>query len=139
MDNWLPPHAYVPGQTPRHPEGLFDASKGLAEPLEASPAFAHGLRFLEQGFFWEAHECLEPVWMAARENSGEKLLLQALIQLANARLKARMGRPKAEARLRAEAARLAQEAFGRGGALVLGLAQNDVAEMLEESDTGCAR
>lgn len=139
MDGWLPPRAYVPGQGPRHPEGLFDGLKGLAEPLEASPAFAHGLRFLEAGFFWEAHECLEPVWMAARENSGEKLLLQALIQLANARLKARMGRPRAEIRLRGEAARLAREAFGRVGPVLLGLTEKDAAQMLRESESRYAK
>ena len=25
--DWRPPHAYVPGQSPRHPEGLFDPIK----------------------------------------------------------------------------------------------------------------
>lgn len=101
----LPGHAYLPGQTPRHAEGSFDALRNTARPgmqpaeLAQTPAFRAGLLYLERGYFWEAHEVLEPVWMALPEGAPERHLLQALIQLANARLKARMRRPRAVARL----------------------------------------
>ncbi|MFW2541956.1 DUF309 domain-containing protein [Primorskyibacter sp. 2E107] len=137
--HWRPPHAYVPGQTRRHPEDLFDPLKQIAQPLERSPAFVHGLRMLREGYFWEAHECLEPVWMAAPANSGEKLMVQGVIQLANARLKAVMGKSNAEARLRAEARRLMSEAFARAGAPVLGLTEKDTAQMLQESTANYAK
>ena len=42
-----------------------------------------------------------PVWAALPQNSVERRLVQALIQIANAGLKARMGRTKAVARLAA--------------------------------------
>ena len=92
-----PSHAYVPGQTPRHPEGAFDAVRDTAQPgmsveaLAASEAFVTGLAYLDQGYFWEAHELLEPVWMACPQNSAEQVFVRGVIQRANARLKERMG------------------------------------------------
>ena len=67
--------------------------------LAQSKAFCTGLFYLQRGYFWEAHELFEPVWMALEEGSEERCLLQALIQLANAQLKLRMHRPKAASRL----------------------------------------
>jgi len=100
-----PSHAYIPGQTPRHPDGSFDLLRATAQPgmsvdaLAASPAFKTGLTYLDTGFFWEAHEVFEPVWMALPNPSPERSLVQALIQLANGHLKLRMSRPKAALRL----------------------------------------
>ncbi len=102
----LPPHAYVPGQTARHPEGAFDAWRGTAragmgaEELAQCRAWQAGWAFLEAGYFWEAHEVLEPVWMALPEGTTERRFVQAVIQAANAALKNRMNRPRAVARLR---------------------------------------
>ena len=62
-------------------------------------AFQAGLELLEAGFYWEAHEVLEPVWMNARANTPERHFVQALIQLANAALKLLMQRPGAATRL----------------------------------------
>ena len=101
----MPEHAYVPGLTARHAEGRFKpicatAQKGMSPgQLAQSEAFCKGLFFLRCGYFWEAHELFEPVWMALEEGSDERRLLQALIQLANAQLKLRMHRPKAASRL----------------------------------------
>ena len=101
----LPEHAYVPGQTARHAEGRFapicaTAQLGMSTAqLAQSEAFCKGLVFLRCGYFWEAHELFEPVWMALEEGSDERHLLQALIQLANAQLKLKMQRPKAAKRL----------------------------------------
>ena len=101
----LPGHAYVPGQTPRHAEGAFDdlrrtvrAGMSLAE-MEDCPAWVAGWQFMDAGYFWEAHEVLEPVWMALPEWSVERRFVQAAIQAANAGLKARMDRPAAVRRL----------------------------------------
>lgn len=122
----LPGHAYIPGRTARHPEGRFDALRGgaLCPTLSATagrnPAFQSGLDFLEAGYFWEAHEVLEPVWMNAPANAPERFLVQALIQLANAALKHRMGRPNASRRLCAMAAGLLDRS-GPPGASVMGL------------------
>ena len=101
----LPGHVYVPGQTPRHPEGWFDPIRRSARPgmsvaaLGRSQAMQAGLVYLEAGYFWESHEVLEAVWLALPEDAPERQVVQALIQLANARLKLLMGRPKATLRL----------------------------------------
>ena len=101
----LPDRAYVPGITQRHTQGSFDPLRETVHPgmepdeLQQSRAFRAGLRYLETGFFWECHEVLEAVWMAAPDGSSEKEMVQALIQLANARLKIVMKRPRAALRL----------------------------------------
>lgn len=101
----LPPYAYVPGQNERHAENAFEPLRRTAEQgldvaqLARSDAFCAGLQFFHAGFHWEAHEVLEPVWMALPEGGLERRFVQGLIQLANGRLKLRMGRPKAVLRL----------------------------------------
>ena len=101
----LPEHAYVPGQTPRHTEGRFAPICATARQhmsptqLAQSEAFCTGLYYFRSGYFWEAHELFEPVWMALEEGSDDRRFLQALIQLANAQLKIKMQRPKAAKRL----------------------------------------
>ena len=100
-----PDHIYIPSVTERHAEDTFEAicdTAGLnssVDELAHSSAFKHGLMYLEEGYFWEAHEVLEPVWMALAPNSEERRFVQGLIQLANASLKLKMQRPKAVARL----------------------------------------
>jgi len=123
-----PPHAYVPGRTPRHPEGAFDAIRGSVtegmapEALPATAAWRTGLRWLEEGYYWEAHEVLEPVWMAAPPNAPERHMVQAVIQAANARLKRRMERPRAAERLEARVAALLRECALSGRDRVMGIA-----------------
>lgn len=101
----LPSHAYVPGKTPRHdPEVFADLGETVhvgmtPSELAASGAWLAGRKFMANGFFWEAHEAFEPVWMAANPNSIERFFVQALIQLSNAALKAKMGRQNAAFRL----------------------------------------
>ncbi|MCV3271755.1 DUF309 domain-containing protein [Roseobacter sinensis] len=100
-----PPHAYVPGRTARHPEGWFDHIKASAQDtatpdaLRHTAAFRTGLAYLGAGYFWECHEVLEAIWLRTPDPSPERELVQALIQLANARLKLAMRRPKAAGRL----------------------------------------
>lgn len=111
MTYLTPTHAYVPGQSERHPEDAFASVCETAAPgmtvdaLAECAAFKHGLHYLEQGYFWEAHEVLEPVWMALPDGDARRFT-QGLIQLANALLKARMDRPKAALRLCAMAREL---------------------------------
>ena len=100
----LPPYAHIPGVNPRHPEGWFDPISDTAQAgmsvaaLTECAAFQSGLRYLKAEYYWEAHEVFEPVWMALSPGD-EKQVLQALIQLANGKLKLQMGRPKAALRL----------------------------------------
>lgn len=100
-----PPHAHVPGRTPRHPENAFAAlhasvRSGLdAAELARCDAWAAGWQFFDDGFFWEAHEVWEPVWMALTDGTDDRQMAQAAIQTANAALKLRMERPRAVLRL----------------------------------------
>lgn len=113
----MPPHAYVPGESARHAEGAFDA-------LRADPetAWRAGCHYLAEGYFWEAHEMLEAVWMAQPQGSAERRVVQALIQVANAGLKARMGRPRAVERLWA----LAEAGFANERGVVFGVSVGSV-------------
>ncbi|MFY0634129.1 MAG: DUF309 domain-containing protein [Vannielia sp.] len=104
-----PEYAYVPGQTPRHPEGAFDALRDTVDPEPMqSQALRTGLDWIDAGYFWEAHEVLEPVWLVLPDGP-DRTGIQALIQLANAGLKQRMQRPEAALRLCGIAARLIEE------------------------------
>lgn len=131
---WRPPHAYVPGQTPRHAEDLFDDFKYSGETptaaeIEDAVAWRMGLALLADGYFWECHEVLESAWLAAAPNSAERTLTQGVIQLANAALKQRMGQPRAAQRLTAISDKLVAEAFGRNSTRLLGLSRDELGEM----------
>jgi len=80
------------------------------------PALRHGLALNDAGFFWECHEILEAVWMAAPQGGRDRILLRACIQIANANLKSKMQRAAAAARLDAEAVALLDEVQARGPA-----------------------
>lgn len=120
MSHPLPAHKHIPGVNARHPEDAFDWIRIQAAAEAGNAAWEYGLRLLREGFYWEAHEVLEPVWMAASPNSAEKAMAQAVIQLANAALKLEMDKPKAAARLAGIVEALAVEA-ARGGEVVLGV------------------
>lgn len=100
-----PDYAHIPGETPRHPDWLFDPIRASVTPgmteaeLAGSLAFNTGLAYLEEGYFWEAHEVLEPVWMACPPETPARHCAQALIQIANAALKQSMGRENAVKRI----------------------------------------
>ena len=132
-DIW-PTHAYVPGKTPRHKEGAFDsiretAQEGLSpDELAECAAFRIGLRYLDAGFYWEAHELFEPVWMVLPDPGHERQFVQGLIQLANGYLKIRMERPKAAARLAHIARALVTD---KVHGTVMGVDRRKIAEMID--------
>lgn len=101
----MPPHAYIPGQNARHDEDWFDSVKATAdeviqaENLHETLAWKTGITYFDAGFFWECHEVLEAVWLRTPNPSDEREMVQAIIQLANARLKLLMGMPRATQRL----------------------------------------
>ncbi len=129
--HWRPSHAFQPGRTPEHagPELAAIRATAVAVPadrLTTTAAWTFGLDFLRDGYFWEAHEVLEAVWLALPPNSAERVLCQGLIQLANAGLKQVMQRDTAAARLRQIARDRIAEGVARGGLRGLGLGQMDI-------------
>jgi hypothetical protein len=78
-------HSYEPSPTPRRlrswrPEDWRDLDEWL-----------HGVDLFNAGYFWEAHEAWEGLWAAQPRDSVPAVLLQGLIQIAAALLKARIG------------------------------------------------
>lgn len=135
----LPPRPYLPGQTERPDEAIFESLKaGLApgmapDDLAQSAAFLGGREAFDQGYFWEAHELWEAVWMVLPPASAERHLLRGLIQLANGGLKARMGRENAARRIAALADTALREAFLQGQDRLMGLACSDVQRMRNQA------
>ncbi|MEQ8291480.1 MAG: DUF309 domain-containing protein [Roseovarius sp.] len=135
----LPPRPYLPGQTERPDEAIFEPLKeGLApglspEDLTRSAAFLGGREAFARGYFWEAHELWEAVWMVLPPASAERHLLQGLIQLANGGLKARMGRENAARRIAALADTALREAFLQGQEGLMGLGRAEVEEMRNQA------
>ena len=136
-DITLPGHAYVPGETERHPEetfALYHASVAQhmsPEDLQETLSWRAGLVFLDNGFFWEAHEVLEPVWMATPRDSAEHQMVQAVIQIANAALKLKMRRPAAAKRLCHRARDHLRAARSSGGEVVMGQSVQDMLSRVE--------
>lgn len=92
-------------------------------------AWRYGLRLINEGFYWEAHEVLEAVWMHALPNSRERFLVQGIIHCANAALKIRMDRESAAHRLSILAAECIERAFRNADQELMGL-DNSEAELL---------
>lgn len=116
----LPPYAYVPGHRPhptRHPRGhAYGRHDELPPPLQpdagphawpnawrASARYLEGLALFEHGYYWEAHEAWEGLWIAAGRTGAVGELLRGLILLAAAGVKIRQGRGAAAAKLGARA------------------------------------
>lgn len=124
----LPATPHVPGTTPRPDENdaIFRIARTAPTPTDAArwrdnAAWIAGLRLFRAGCFWEAHEVWEAVWTHARPNSPERMLVQGVIQLANAGLKQRMGRPRAALRLAELALAHVGDAASGAGHRVMGL------------------
>jgi hypothetical protein len=134
-DAWpLPREPHIPGKNPRPPEGeISRIARSAPRPTDPdtwreNEAFLAGLRLYACGYYWEAHEVWEPVWMNARPRSQERELTQGLIQLANAGLKLKMAQPPAARRLAAIAEGHFREAAFGAAKIVMGI---DLAALLD--------
>ena len=99
-DRPFPPYAYVPGETPHPTRDLGGHSYGaefeIPEPPDpedwrACRDYLYGIDLFNHGFYWEAHEAWEGLWVACGRRGPTATYLQALISLAAAGLKARSG------------------------------------------------
>jgi hypothetical protein len=137
----LPRWAYVPGVETEADHDTLAMAKALVPARfngfvpARHPALRYGLGLNDAGFFWESHEILEAVWAAAPQGGRERILLRACIQIANANLKLRMGKPHAAARLFGEALAELDElgvrkATGAGGGFADGFPTAALAALL---------
>jgi hypothetical protein len=133
----LPRLAHVPGTGTEPDRAPLEAVKALvprpatAAGWEANEPYRYGAALCLNGFFWEAHEVWEAVWLACPPNSRERLLLRGLIQVANALLKSKMERRNAAQRLFGEAAGLVEECrIGRAESELMGVDLQDLSRAL---------
>lgn len=96
----FPPYTHVPGVTP-HPIGdprghSFGQSHAACDPpdwlgLPDCELFRRGCHLFNAGYYWEAHEAWEGVWMAVGRTGLIADFVKGLIKLAAAGVKLREG------------------------------------------------
>ena len=101
----FPPYRYLPFQTgmphPRtDPEGHSYAKEedylsdfSTADWPTCQP-YLYGIDLFNHGYWWESHEALEAVWLAAGQKTETGQFVQGLILLAAAQLKRYMQQPR---------------------------------------------
>lgn len=92
----FPAYRFVPGKNP-HPTRDRDGHSYNEEPelvvsfdvedWNTCELYLYGIDLFNHGFWWEAHEALEAVWMAAGRRTESGLFIQGIIQIAVAHLK----------------------------------------------------
>ncbi|MFK7854751.1 MAG: DUF309 domain-containing protein [Granulosicoccus sp.] len=128
----LPPYAHIPGQNARpDTTGLAQISAGALSLTSSASAhenlaWQYGIRLISSGFYWEAHEVLESVWLKAAPNSREWHLLKGVIHVTNSALKVRMGRAKAAQRLSNMAKDSITRSFSQESDSLMGLLESDL-------------
>jgi uncharacterized protein len=140
---WPLPHdPHLPGLNARTTDvNISRIARSAPRPTNAkawreNEAYLAGLRLYACGYYWEAHEVWEPVWMNALPRSQERELTQGLIQLANSALKLKMTQTAAARRLAMIAHKHFREASVGGAPVVMGV---DLAAMIEASNAFAER
>ena len=99
----FPPYAYVPGRHPHpgtNPDGhRFGKPREIVPPpseatLKSNPHFQLGVDLFNHGYYWEAHEIWEELWVASGRAGQLADFFKGLIKLAAAGVKAREGNLK---------------------------------------------
>lgn len=92
----FPAYRYVPAKSPHpeiHPEGhSFNKPEEKitylsAEKWNQNNTYLYGVDLFNHGYWWEAHEAWEKVWLTTKKFDLEGLFLQGLIQYSAALLK----------------------------------------------------
>ncbi|MBX3442805.1 MAG: DUF309 domain-containing protein [Planctomyces sp.] len=119
----FPAYTHTPGVTPHplrdpagHSHGRHEPPPSGFEPRDwmDCEAFVRGLRLFNRGYYWEAHEAWEAVWIAAGRTGPVADALKGLIKWAAAGVKAREGRPEGVRRHLARARELLLSALAQG-------------------------
>ena len=122
----FPPYAYVPGRHPHpvthplgHSYGLPTVTAAPLDPAqpEHSGDFLFAIDLFNAGYYWEAHESWERLWLSAGRTGPVADLLKGLIKLAAAGVKAREGNIAGVRRHAARAAELFRSADEQSGTL----------------------
>lgn len=109
-DRPLPPYSYVPGHFPHpisDPRGhsyhaattamgdhpIVPVSVSIDFNWNQSSDYLFGIDLFNHGFYWEAHETWEQVWIELGRTGRDADFIKGLIKLAASGVKAREGRP----------------------------------------------
>jgi len=99
-DQPFPPYAYRPGHNPHptrdpdgHSYGVTPVAFVQPDPADwgACRQYLFGIDLFNHGYYWEAHEAWEGLWVACGRQGRSATFFRALINLAAAGFKARMG------------------------------------------------
>ena len=99
-DRPFPSYRFIPGRSPhpvRDPDGhSFNKTQLQLLPFAAADwqscdEYLYGIDLFNHGYWWEAHEALEAVWVAAGRQTETGLFVQGLILIAVAHLKTYQG------------------------------------------------
>ncbi|MEX0938925.1 MAG: DUF309 domain-containing protein [Pirellulales bacterium] len=99
-DQALPPYSYVPGYAPHpvsdpagHMHGHRPTPLDPPQPdaWQACREYLWAIDLFNHGYYWEAHEAWEGLWLAAGRGGPLGDFLKGLIKLAAAAVKAREG------------------------------------------------
>lgn len=92
----FPAYAYLPGGHQPHPvreaaghSYQHDAAPPAQDAVAPRDALAWGIDLFNHGYYWEAHEAWEPIWLAAKGNIQDRALFKGLIMLAATGVKIR--------------------------------------------------
>ncbi len=99
----LPPSTFAPGQPP--PPRSAPRGHSFGEPIEQhtpidvddwrySETYLRGVDLFNHGYYWEAHEIWEGLWLACGRSGLTADFLKGLIKLAAAGVKVREGVPE---------------------------------------------
>lgn len=129
----FPPYSYVPGMHPHPIREMAGHSFGIEVSVSNFDStcwnqcdeYLFGMDLFNSGYYWEAHESWEAVWIAAGRTGLIADFLKGLIKLAAAGVKAREGNENGVRRHAARAARLFGESCA-GHEELLGLRLNEL-------------
>lgn len=100
-DRPLPPYAYVPGKSPHplsdpqgHMFGQQEQAAAAGDPWWQNESWLWGFDLFHHGYYWEAHEAWENLWISVGRRGPAADLIKGLIKLAAAGVKAREGKPE---------------------------------------------
>lgn len=108
----FPKYRYLPTVTPHpgiHPEGHSYGKKETAldfmapQDWKQNESYLYGVDLFNYGYWWEAHEAWENVWLTTQKMDLYGQFLQSLIQFSAALLKLYSGSKKAFEKLYGEA------------------------------------
>ena len=89
----FPPYTYVPGHAAHpasHPNGHM-RDNSLPQDWSQEQYLHWGRRLFNEGYYWEAHEAWEHLWMDLGRTCATALTVKGLIKLAASAVKCREG------------------------------------------------